>query len=71
MNKEFYKMQKTAGLITESEYKEKLTEVESDLIILLYSLRNSINSENKEESLSKLEDVFSIVRDMEDMKKDA
>jgi hypothetical protein len=26
MNKEFYKMQKTAGLITESEYKTKLNE---------------------------------------------
>ena len=27
MNKEFYKMQKTAGLITESEYKELLNEI--------------------------------------------
>ena len=26
MNKEFYKMQKAAGLITESEYKEKMSE---------------------------------------------
>ena len=26
MNKEFYKMQKSAGLITESEYKEKMSE---------------------------------------------
>ena len=66
MNKEFYKMQKLAGLITEGQYKEKVNEAESDLIILLYSLRNSINSENKEESLSKLEGILSTVRDMED-----
>jgi hypothetical protein len=26
MNKEFYKMQKAAGLITESEYKERMSE---------------------------------------------
>ena len=66
MNKEFLKMQKLAGLITEGQYKEEINEAESDLIILLYSLRNSINSENKKESLSKLEDILSIVRDMED-----
>lgn len=66
MNKEFLKMQKLAGLITEGQYKEEINEAESDLIILLYSLRNSINSENKEESLSKLEDILSIARDMED-----
>ena len=29
MNKEFYKMQKLAGLITESEYKGKLNETQS------------------------------------------
>ena len=46
--------------------KEKVNEAESNLIILLYSLRNSINSENKEESLSKLEGILSTVRDMED-----
>jgi len=40
-----------------------------DLITLLYSLRNSINDEDKEKSLSKLEDVFSIVRDMDDKNK--
>ena len=40
-----------------------------DLITLLYSLRNSINDEDKEKSLSKLEDVFSIVRDMDDKPK--
>ena len=66
MSKEFLKMQKLAGLITENQYKETLTKVESDLITLLYSLRNSINDEDKKEALSKLEDVFSIVRDMED-----
>ena len=66
MNKEFLHMQKLAGLITEGQYKEKVNEAESDLIILLYSLRNSINSENKEESLSKLEGILSTVRDMED-----
>jgi len=40
-----------------------------DLITLLYSLRNSINDEDKKKSLSKLEDVFSIVRDMDDKSK--
>jgi hypothetical protein len=40
-----------------------------DLYTLLHSLRNSINDENKKEALSKLEDVFSIVRDMEDKPK--
>ena len=40
-----------------------------DLYTLLHSLRNSINDEDKEKSLSKLEDVFSIVRDMEDKPK--
>ena len=30
MNKEFLKMQKSAGLITESEFKEKLNEIEDD-----------------------------------------
>jgi len=37
-----------------------------DLYTLLHSLRNSVNDENKKESLSKLEDILSIVRDMED-----
>ena len=40
-----------------------------DLYTLLHSLRNSINDEDKKEALSKLEDVFSIVRDMEDKHK--
>jgi len=40
-----------------------------DLYTLLHSLRNSINDENKRESLSKLEDILSIVRDMEDKPK--
>ena len=59
-------MQKLAGLITENQYKGTLTEVESDLITLLYSLRNSINGENKNESLSKLEDILDVIRNMED-----
>ena len=46
--------------------KDKLNEAEGDLVTLLYSLRNSINSENKKESLSKLEGILSTVRDMED-----
>lgn len=46
----------------ESSPKEK----GKDLYTLLHSLRNSINDEDKKEALSKLEDVFSIVRDMED-----
>jgi hypothetical protein len=66
MSKEFLKMQKLAGLITENQYKGTLTEVESDLITLLYSLRNSINGENKNESLSKLEDILDVIRNMED-----
>jgi hypothetical protein len=37
-----------------------------DLYTLLHSLRNSINDEDKKKSLSKLEDILSIVRDMED-----
>ena len=49
----------------ESSPKEK----GKDLYTLLHSLRNSINDEDKKESLSKLEDVFSIVRDMEDKSK--
>ena len=40
-----------------------------DLYTLLHSLRNSINDEDKKEALSKLEDVLSIVRDMEDKSK--
>jgi hypothetical protein len=40
-----------------------------DLYTLLHSLRNSINDEDKKEALSKLEDVFSIVRDMDDKDK--
>jgi hypothetical protein len=39
---------------------------EKDLYTLLHSLRNSINDEDKKKSLSKLEDILSIVRDMED-----
>jgi len=70
MNKEFYKMQKIAGVITEGQYKEKLNEAKDDLVTLLYSLRNSINDEDKIEALSKLEDVFYIVRDMEDANKE-
>ena len=49
----------------ESSPKEK----GKDLYTLLHSLRNSINDEDKKEALSKLEDVFSIVRDMEDKSK--
>ena len=40
-----------------------------DLYTLLHSLRNSINDEDKKEALSKLEDVLSIVRDMDDKPK--
>jgi len=49
----------------ESSPKEK----GKDLYTLLHSLRNSINDEDKKEALSKLEDVFSIVRDMDDKDK--
>jgi hypothetical protein len=49
----------------ESSPKEK----GKDLYTLLHSLRNSINDEDKKEALSKLEDVFSIVRDMDDKSK--
>ena len=66
MNKEFYKMQKTAGLITESEYKEKVNEAKGDLTTLLYSLINSINSNNKELSMDIIEKLLSIARDIED-----
>lgn len=71
MNKEFYKMQKTAGLITESEYKGKVNEAEGDLTTLLYSLINSINSNNKELSMDIIEKLLSIARDIEDMLRDA
>ena len=37
-----------------------------DLYTLLHSLRNSINDEDKKVALSKLENVLSIVRDMDD-----
>jgi len=47
----------------------KEEESSKDLYTLLHSLRNSINDENKKESLSKLEDILSIVRDMEDKHK--
>ena len=66
MSKEFLKMQKLAGLITENQYKETLTEVESDLITLLYSLRNSINNDDKEQSMDMINQLLSIARDMED-----
>ena len=56
--------------------KEESSPKEKDLITLLYSLRNSINDikvpsllKDKKEALSKLEDVFSIVRDMDDKDK--
>jgi hypothetical protein len=49
----------------ESSPKEK----GKDLYTLLHSLRNSINDEDKKEALSKLENVLSIVRDMEDKPK--
>ena len=49
----------------ESSPKEK----GKDLYTLLHSLRNSINDEDKKEALSKLEDVLSIVRDMDDKTK--
>ena len=66
MSKEFLKMQKLAGLITENQYKGTLTEVESDLITLLYSLRNSINDGDKEQSMGMINQLLSIARDMED-----
>jgi hypothetical protein len=66
MSKEFLKMQKLAGLITENQYKGTLTEVESDLITLLYSLRNSINNDDKEQSMGVINQLLSIARDMED-----
>ena len=46
--------------------KEESSPKGKDLYTLLHSLRNSVNDENKKESLSKLEDILSIVRDMED-----
>ena len=49
--------------------KENDSPKEKDLYTLLHSLRNSINDEDKKKSLSKLEDIFSIVRDMEDKPK--
>jgi len=56
--------------------KEESSPKGKDLITLLYSLRNSINDikvpsllKDKKEALSKLEDVFSIVRDMDDKDK--
>ena len=45
---------------------EESSSKEKDLYTLLHSLRNSINDEDKKKSLSKLEDILSIVRDMED-----
>ena len=45
---------------------EETSSKEKDLYTLLHSLRNSINDEDKKKSLSKLEDILSIVRDMED-----
>jgi hypothetical protein len=47
MNKEFLKMQKLAGLITESEFKEKLTDPTFDLDNEIYPL--SGNPDNLEE----------------------
>ena len=41
----------------------------NDLYTLLHSLRNSINDGDKKKSLSKLEDIFSIVRNMDDKNK--
>lgn len=41
----------------------------NDMFTLLYSLRNSINDNNKEESMSIIEKLLSIVRDMDDKPK--
>jgi hypothetical protein len=70
MNKEFYKMQKTAGLITESEYKEKTGEIEDNLNNILtanglhtflHDLRNLIN--DKEDVLPMINNAISSIAD--------
>lgn len=69
MNKEFYKMQKLAGLITEGQYKEKVNEAEADLLTpdglhkFLHTLRNSINSGDKKIPLDMVNKAISSIAD--------
>jgi hypothetical protein len=69
MNKEFYKMQKLAGLITEGQYKEKVNEAEADLLTpdglhkFLHTLRNSINDGDKKIPLDMINKAISSIAD--------
>ena len=69
MNRELLKMQKLAGLITESQYKEKISETENVLdnwFKSLHLLRNSINDNDKKQSMAIIDQMLSTLRDTED-----
>jgi hypothetical protein len=72
MSKELLKMQKLAGIITESQYKEKLNETDSnlgdlltpdDLHKFLHTLRNSINTGDKKAPLDMVNKAISSIAD--------
>ena len=76
MNKEFLKMQKSAGLITESEFKEKLNEIENDtayyvpndqgasLDFILMTLQNIYDAGKKgEEMVPSLKQIATDIKD--------
>ena len=59
MNKEFYKMQKTAGLITESQYQEKMEENSSSETRSYNDLLNIIKQyEGFEDYVGSFEEFF-------------
>jgi hypothetical protein len=57
MNKDFLKMQKLAGIITEGQFKEKVNEAETNLLTadglrtFLHTVRNLTNDGNKKKEL--------------------
>ena len=67
MNKEFIKMQKLAGVITESQYKGEVNEAETDLLTpdglhkFLHELRNLIN--DKKDALPMINSAISSIAD--------
>ena len=67
MSKEFIKMQKLAGIITEGQYKEKVNEAETNLLTadglhkFLHELRNLIN--DKKDALPMINNAISSIAD--------
>ena len=73
MNKEFYKMQKLAGLITENQFEEKVNEVETNLLTadglrtFLHTVRNLTNDGDKKELLDMLEKAISSIANINEI----